>query len=212
MSVTLNDHALTTIAAIEEALGLTAGAQDDKVKRLINVASDAIAGYCNRAFQKDTVTDEKHIGTGGKILILDRWPLVSITSISYDGTDLSSAEYEIYDADVGQVYHKTGVWQWTAPAINNIAGDPYPGDERKLYAATYVGGYVLPNDGGERTLPYDLEQAAIDYTVWRWHQLGQDMSIQSEKYSRYSVTYGEVDDSGIPAAIRAVVDKYRRYF
>jgi len=203
----LADNALTTYQTLVEELGIDTGCDENLLIRYINSASDAMQGYMGRQLGRATVTDEKQSGHGGKIMLLDRWPLISITEVKYDSSALATDEYEIYDANVGSLYHRTGVWVWTAQVVNDIEQTPYPGNEEKLYEVTYVAGYILPKDTG-RTLPYDIEDAVIQMVTTRYRSQGRDGSVKSEKLSKYSVTYGGWSFS--PTVVE-VMNRYKRF-
>ena len=91
-----------------------------------------------------------------------------------------------------------------------------PGTEEYYYKITYTAGYITqPQDDaavGTRSLPYDLEDACIQYCAQRYRTKGRDKSIKQEKLLSASVTYenSSGDGSDIPATIRAMIDHYKR--
>lgn len=138
-------NALTTLAKVKTELGITDSARDALLEGYIDVASSAIERRCGRKFQRITVTAEAHEGTGTKQLLVDRTPLVSITSIEEDGTALESDDYEIEDADAGIIRREDG-WAASGRSCIGISLTPVPGTGERTFEVTYVGGFALPND------------------------------------------------------------------
>lgn len=64
---------------------------------------------------------------------------------------------------------------------------------------------------GPRTLPYDLEQAAIDAAVTMYRQRGLDRGIASEGIGDASVTYRVGETGMLPDSVLAQLAAYRRW-
>jgi len=284
--MTLSSDALTTIVACEQALGITAGDEDDFLTRLIESVSARIKRYCNRTFYYEEAIAEYVKAFGTTNLQVSRRPVTGIDSITYDGATVSSGDYKCvgYDfANAGVIYNSGG-WYWPAMQIKNIARDRYPGSEDPLYLVTYDAGWKTPEQsksgsitavadlgGGEisitsarhllstgdsvtqsgttsyndtytvtvidgdtykvtetfvadetgtwtqnnytRDLPYDLEQACIDFVAYKYHNKGKNPAIKSEKLLSWAASYDlqSADDgfADIPATVRSVLDAYR---
>lgn len=224
----LEANALVPYETVRDELGLSGTTDQAKIERYINVASERIAQYCNRVFRWSSGITENVAGFGAIHLRLSRTPLLTITSVKIDGTLLAVGEYAIDDAAAGLLVRKTGVdgvaraWPWTTHRRPDIAQDPFPGAEEKLIEVVYTGGYVTDVQKGSggapsvRTLPFDLEQACVDLAVIAYRRKGEAQDVVSESVQGASITYdrgydrGAEDRSGIPAGIRAVLDKYAR--
>ena len=91
-------YPLATLADVKSALGVDSAetADDAKYQRLIRDASATIAGYCQRQFR---VLDyqERYDGDGSPLLRLRHTPIVSVQSLSIDGTVVPSTDYSVYD-------------------------------------------------------------------------------------------------------------------
>ena len=198
-------NALTTLAIVKTELGITGATEDTYLERMINAASDRIENYCSRAFFKETGKIENVAGFGGVYLLVSKAPLLAITSITFDGNTVASADYEIHDADVGSIYRKGG-WHWTTARLKDITQPPMPGHERKLYKVTYDGGYETPEQGGTRTLPFDLEDACVQMVASRFRGKGRDPNIKSEKLLSWSATYGA---SELPSSVTSILNRHR---
>lgn len=207
----LTVHALTTVSTIEGELGLGAGSATALLERLINGASEAIERFCGRHFEYEANISEKVAGYGGVRLVVSRTPVVSIASIAYNGSTISSSEYSIEDADAGLIYRSTG-WKWTAIRRPDITQDRLPGTEQKLFTVTYTGGYVTPQQAADnpaltRSLPYDLEQACIDAVVTWYRDRGENRNITSEKVMSASLSYNR---HALPEPVQEMLAPYRR--
>jgi hypothetical protein len=216
----LSSDALTTIAACEEALSVTAGSEDSYLARLIEFASSRIKQYCNRTFYwEDEIAEFVNSG-GTNDLVVTRRPVTSITSVEYDDGEVDSDDYKCVGygfADAGIIYNANG-WIWAVGGVNNIAQDPLPGSENPRYTVTYDGGWVTPQQVIDtpaltRTLPWDLEQACIDLVVLKYTRKGVTPGIKSEKLLSWAASYETVDSSDpfgdLPASIKGVLGPYR---
>ena len=102
---------LTTLAKVKEYLQITDTDDDTFLTSLISNSSILIKSYCKRDFTSTSYT-EYHNGNGTTELVLNNYPVISITSVhddmgrDYDSTTLlDSADY---------VYHeKEGILNWT---------------------------------------------------------------------------------------------------
>lgn len=203
----LNNNALTTVATVKTALGITGSDDDALIERLINAASNAIEQYCNRKFARSSVT-EKVPGYGRTRLVVSRTPIDTgeTITVSYDGDEVDADDYEVENADAGFLYAPGG-WLWTAPALPGAVYHPLPGHERKLYEVTYTGGYQLPKDSGSNTkLPEDIQQACIDLVNYLKNA---DPHVASEKLLSYSVSFAGAAQ-GIPPRVAMFLGPYVR--
>lgn len=212
----LTDAALTTLANVKTALGISGSSEDTRLERIIEAASALAANYCSRVFEVPITDDalgtltEKQAGVGTPFLILNRPPIDEDQSIavSIDGVTESTSNYEVHDAKGGVLYHKVGTWLITAPAAWGISRPPAFNFPRKLISITYRGGYVTPTQATTysltRDLPYDLEQAAIMLAVSIYNSEGRDQTISNESLMSYSVSYGAV---GVGTSAKALLRK-----
>ena len=172
-------NALTTLATMRDELGITDDSQNDRLTRMINVASAAAESYTNRTFQRGTRTQKIRPPNGPRIF-LDATPLASITSITDDGATVDSSEYEIEDASAGIVFRSSGWGGRDLTVPRSIVGDVMTGTGKSWLSITYIGGYVLPNDAGDRDLPYDIEQACILTVTSLFRGRGRDRAVASK--------------------------------
>lgn len=212
---------LTTVSTVKDELGLSGSSEDAWISRAIKRVSAAIEAECGRKFQYNAAAVERHPAGGLPNIALNRAPVISITSIYFDGQLMDEADYELdtLDGDIsetGIVYFKSGTRNTNA-YINGVELLPVAGTMQRLYVFTFEGGYVTPEQETEelpRTLPYDLEAAAIQAVVDLYNKRGQRSDIQSEALMSASVSYarpkGDVVNGLLSDAVLGMLDDYRR--
>ncbi len=220
----LRPNALVTLADGLAEMSLTTdsgGAVDRRMWRYINAASQAIATYCHRKFERATVVAERYPAAGGPRLALKRIPIVSLTSIVIDEATIDSTEYTIEDYDAGLVYMRSRL-PWQGMRRSGIAQDIQPGTEEPDVIATYDGGFVTGPQaaaggayaGQPITLPADLEQACLELVATYAGSQGAAGAIVSESIGDASVAYrleGVTEtEAGIPKHVRGKLNKYKR--
>lgn len=212
--MTLSDKALTTVALVESELGLSSGA-DSRIEGWIEDASEMIADYLGRVLEKATVT-ETHAGDGSSFLVLRRPPLASITSVSYDTAALDTDDYEIHDAESGEVRFAQALAN-TGALLEGVNRNLDPATGERLYSVVYVGGYVTAGQsagsgvytGATVTVPRAIRRACIETVTYLRAKAGRDVTVRSESMTGYSVSFGDVDTSGLPVSVCRVLDGFR---
>jgi Phage gp6-like head-tail connector protein len=174
---------LIALADLKAILGITDSANDTLLGNIIQRSSDAIARFCNRVFAQRTVI-ETLPGAGGQLLKLKFSPIVTLTSIAFEGETVDSDTYTLTEPDAGMVYREAG-WFYTGHAYD--------------YAATYTHGYNLPDMAGADTLPHDIQQAALELCKGMWLARQRDPSVSMESVPDvYTVQYGGQGRNGAP--------------
>lgn len=207
---------LVTLATVKTELGISSSTDDAYLERVIAASTDTISAFCRRTFHYETGIVEKVSGSATPYMTLAKAPLVSIASITYDGSTVDSTDYEIHDAKAGLVYNK-GTWIWYATGGAGITHLPKVGTERKMYTVTYTGGYITAaQDNGTtliRNLPYDLEDACVQLVNYRYKARARDMSIASESLLNASVSYKQpvVTAETLKTLLPSVYDTLRSY-
>jgi hypothetical protein len=139
---------LTTVEAVRAQLGVTQGEFNDAgVEALIDRVSAAIPAYCGRGFATEIVRQTEFPQLGLLSIPLARFPVVadSIT-VTENGVALTADVHFVLDEDVSTLRRIVGGFRrdWCGSVVID-----------------YTAGYVLPEDDGERTLPADVEMAAL---------------------------------------------------
>ncbi len=182
----LEDFALTTLSRVKGDLQIDDAdtTHDAYLEDAITDVSDEFRRLVDRAIHYDAAAVAKlGVEPGSKRLTLtDHRPVVSVTSITFDGGAVAAADYELESGERGWIRHKSGAW----PASTVITGgniDPHPEQAQLLYEVTYEGGWITPAQDaagvGTRNLPRDIERAVIRAVVNEFRQRGRDETITS---------------------------------
>lgn len=102
--IELDDGALVSLAEAKEYLHIAAGNNDNDVllASIINYVSSEAAKFCNRTFRETTYSKDLHDGTGTTSLLLNNFPVTSLTRLSIGTvsgmtvTNSSSTAYRAY--------------------------------------------------------------------------------------------------------------------
>jgi hypothetical protein len=194
------------------------GADGDAVLAdMILSASDAIQRYTGRVFAAARY-QELLPGNDAGQLLLARTPLIAIETVLFNTDPL--LDVTIADADAGLIYRERG-FGWTGTyAWGTLSDTRMVGSERPLYAITYRAGYRMHDDDpadplaprpsdGALPLPYDLRRACVE-TVKAYWEGKSGVLIRSQSVADLSVTYGDVPQGDLPAAVKALLIPWRR--
>jgi hypothetical protein len=199
------DYDLTTLVNVKAELDILDGSKDALLNRYITGASAAAAQYCNRKFQVETVQDQfwpahdlMPVSSYFDVLQLSRWPIVSITSFTDDGTALVEDTDFVVDYDNGQVARLDSrgfTVRWNAkPKVT-------------VFPAGYAG------LGGFQGIPPDVEDAVIRMVKSRYMARGRDPLLRSENIegvyeAQYWIATGSQAGNMTPDVID-LLDNYR---
>lgn len=102
---------LTTLEAVKSYLkiDLSQTVDDARLEDLIDACSSAIEDYCERKFTEHTYTADEYDGTGTKYILLQQFPVKSISSVAVDGTVLDSSEYKVKKTN-GTLIRVNSIW------------------------------------------------------------------------------------------------------
>lgn len=189
--------ALTTLEAVKSALDVTDGGLDGFLSDLIDRASASVAGWCNRVFAREAVTETFRLTVPTDVLVLSRWPVVSVSAVTVDSTGLSPSRWEV-DPAYGDLYRldgRDGRQMWTAGKV----------------VVAYTAGFALPGEDG-RSLPADIEDATIALVRLGFHRRGADPLLKSvalgeTKLDYYTSPLGA--ETGLPIEVAGLLSRYR---
>ena len=188
---------LTTLDAVKADLGITGNASDDALGTLIDQFSDTIAAWCGRTFGLAAVRETLDITRlcDRRVILLERWPVASVDSISVTGIALAPADY-VLDPAKGELRYRASdgrLWLW--PVGDSVI--------------TYSTGYLLPGETG-RTLPHDIERACILMVRGAWHSMGRDPLLRSEDTAGVAAfTYFAAGAAAVPLEAQALLSPYQ---
>ena len=151
--------ALCSLAFVKSLLNKSDTTDDAFTEGLINKVSVFVETFCRRTFSLTTHT-ELHNGDSSAELLVDNWPISSITSIhnsssipaAFDSGSLESATYYTEDPR-------------TAGRIKFLSSVLYIGiaNVQIVYAAGYDRGMVV--GAADDTLPQDLQMAVAQHVT-----------------------------------------------
>ena|GEM_PF-1621835 len=201
-----DNTALTTVERMQQELSIAGN--DELLAAKIDEATSDIAIRCRPLLRRETLTetfwhDHGRFGTHdvsrSPPLILRRFPVVSIDTVTLDDVVIDASEYRL-DADTGLLYRLTS--------------SGFPGHWRfgKSAVIAYTAGYTVRADG-DPTLPPSLEAAAIELVSSYWHSRGRDPLLKSEEnfgVARFDYWVGAVGASGdLPPGVMAKIAPYQ---
>ncbi len=183
---------LTRIDAARAELGVTGQGEDERIAALIKQASAIVARRADRAFGKETLIETVRLGSPSAELMLARFPIASIASISEDGVTLISGDYE-YDAasEIVRRIDDDAVAAWSAAKI----------------IVTYEAGYDLPSD-----VPHEIEQAALIVLKHLYFGTARDPAARAEVIDgrgQHDLQRQRGDGAGRRASVRTSRAAYR---
>lgn len=151
---------LTTLATAKDEIPSTT-ISDATYVRYIREASDVIASYLGRVLAQETVSESWRCVRSSQ-LVLARYPVASIDSVTVDGTALAPTEYEANLA-VGQL------WRLSSDGSRRI-----PWCDGNHITVQYTGGYALLD-----SMPYAIEAACLSLIKHKVAARGRDPSLRS---------------------------------
>lgn len=188
---------LTSLAAVKADLGLSGSASDEALGALIDQFSDAIAAWCGRTFGAATVRETQDVSRlcDRRSILLERWPVIAVSSITVAGEALASDAY-VLDAAKGELLYRGEATRFTLWPVGETI-------------AVYSTGYALPDDD-DRNLPHDIERACILMARSAWTSMGRDPALRSEESTGVAVfTYFQTNGAGLSLEAQAMLSPYR---
>lgn len=205
VSSAAENTALTTLDEVKAQLSITATDEDTYLESAITRATAAICTYLNvpsatngtKTLGRETLVETFRLARHEPLLVLSRYPITSIASITEDGTTVDAAEYEIRGGGL--------VARLTADDVESCWLPV-------KIVVTYTAGWLMPDDDG-RTLPQDIEDACIALIKAARFNRTRDPLLRSENIleSLYSYTlFSPSDKDGVmPADVAALLAPYR---
>lgn len=195
---------LTTLDRVKQELSITdTGSDAILTAKISEASSDIFARIWPRP--RETVTETFYPEPGQSVsraqLMLSRWPLVSVTTATIDGDVVVSDNYRI-DAEAGMLLY--------------LENDGYRGcwTFSKSAEIIYVGGYTMPGEVAQPTLPPALQAACVELVSSYWFARGRDSLVRQETVDGAgSTTYwiGAVGESGsLPPSVESKIAPYKR--
>ena len=194
VSVSPRDINAATLAEVKGNLDISDSSEDTYIARLIRAASEAVAQYFDRDYRRSTLI-ERLPGWGGTDLLLSRWPVESISSLTSGiatATTVLASTYSIHGRRRDTVYRPTGFIASAEPwtPFNSSSAGP-----QRDYTCTYKAGWLMPGEVADWA-------AATAYT-------SSDDWTRSTSFAqvlRFECTTSGTSDATIPAEFLTASD------
>lgn len=193
-----SSYDLTTLDVVKDELSLSDNRSDATLKRYLSWASAALAQECDRVFPVETVEQKLWpatglfpLSSGFEVLQLSRYPVVSIVSLTEEGTALTEETDFVVDARPAHLMRLSGgqvvCWNCTPKVVQ------------------YEAGYA--------EIPGDLQDAVTRMVRNRFRAKGRDSFLMSESIpgvrdSRWWIATGN-DAGNVPPDIADLISSYR---
>jgi uncharacterized phiE125 gp8 family phage protein len=190
---------LTTLTNVKAELNVTVGTSDTVLSRYISGASHAAMEYTNRVFQVETLSEQflqnrrdRFVLSNISPLQLSRWPLITVTSVTEDGTVLVVGTDYLVDPVFGQLTRlDTSGFPRTWPSVG--------------ITVAYTAGYS--------TIPFDVEDAVIRMVTTRYSAKGRDPNLKQSSIpgvleQSWWIATG-TESGNMAPAITDILDNYR---
>lgn len=184
MSITVTTPAtsrkLTTRYRLRGDLEINSTQYDHVLDACIEEASDWVVSWTGREFAKERVV-ETLPAFGGFRMLLSRRPIIDIHGVTLRGTTVSTTTFDVEDYDGGILFRDRG---WNTTQLIGFTITPVPtGSGKRSWSFDYTAGYVLPTTAPgsteTRTLPHDVERAAL--VMARNYFLGRGDNLEIER-------------------------------
>lgn len=195
------NKALTTLERVKAELGIAGSASDTVLQAKILEASSDIEAHLGRTLRQETLS-EVFWGLRGEVgeLVLARYPVASVVSVTVDDEPVDLAEIRI-DGAAGLLYRLTE------------AGLPACWRFGKSLTVVNVAGYRMPGEAGT-DLPPALQAACIELVTSYWSARGRDPLLRAEDVpgvGRAEYWVGAVGAAGtLPASVLSKIEPFRR--
>lgn len=143
---------LTTLAAAKQWAGITSSDSDVLIARLITQASRSICNVTDRPFFLPTTISEVLDGSGSHAVDPQRFPVLSLTSLSINGEAITEAPALVFNT-APQPGWVLDAWDGTIPGNAQrvtLRGRHFQRGQRNI-ALTYIAGYQVR--GEAQTIP-----------------------------------------------------------
>lgn len=205
VTVPASTQQLTTLQRVKLELDIDTTEYDPILTAKIDEASAAIATYLGFPLARETISEAFYgVGSASRLL-LNRWPVVAITSATVDGT--AAATQWSLDGRIGALY-----WLDASGYASHWISD-------KLLTVVYTAGYILPGQtvtpATAPLLPKDIEGACIDLLTSYWLARGRDPMLRAEDIPgvgrmEYWIGSASKDGSLLPPSVAQKLEPYRR--
>jgi len=189
----VDQYSLVVSGDVRETLGLsvTEVSDDSLIANLINRLSTRIESYCGRKFVAREYT-EYHDGDKTNAVIVDNPPIISVSGL-WDDIDREFTSNEEITSDNYVVYSNEGYL--------SLYND-------EVYFSRGVQNIKVVYSGGYTTIPYDLQDACINWVLTEYRRVkDKHHAFGSKSAPGGSIS---IDSSAVPQNVKFVLDLYKK--
>ena len=152
---------------------------------------------------------------GGQFLFLRNGQVTEITSIEIDGVLVDPSNYRLDSAGYGRIVARNGFrFPFTGSGSGGVDSTPYQAAADGRIRVVFNAGWVTPGQAAiapnpPRTLPMDIEQAAIELITTLYRAKGADSRIASYSLGDSSVSYTTDAGGAIGSRVKNILAPYR---
>ena len=185
-----DDFKLISVVDARAALGIPDGSEDEALGAFIVRASDVIARHCRRVIALETVAQTLRIDRYRDDLVLARYPVTAIASVTENDTAVDAADYEL-NPDSG--------------LVSRLRNDRLAWWPTGKIVVTYSAGYTLPDD-----TPGALAQACLQLVKAYYLGADRDPMLRSETVEALSsASYYGAAVEHLPPDVRGLLAPFR---
>ena len=176
--------ALVTTSEVKDYIGITDTTYDTFLGNLIDYASRRFRAYTGRQLEKTTITMKKYLREYTDVVVLEHYPVHSVTSLKLNDDTLTEGTDEDFwvDNDKGIIF--------------------FTKDVKGLIDITYEAGYDATTS---YPIPKDLKMACI-LQVAHWFNMRERVDLKSLSSMNETTAY----NLDILPQVKDILDTYRR--
>lgn len=189
---------LCQLADVKDYLGITTTATDSVLTTLVNNAGAFIERYCNRVFEQASYTETRN-GNGASAIFMRNVPIISVQSVSVDGTSVPAAPDAI---SYGYIFDSNKVYLRGDARINPVTPGIFAG-----YPPTFSRGIqniTIAYTAGYPTVPMDIAQACIELVASKFAKRMR-IDKKSDVLAQETVSF---DLSDMPASVKTTLSQW----
>lgn len=204
---------LCTLENVKLLLGIKGDSENSRIELVIGQVSASVCAYLGYNPEiKDYV--ELQAVTGSQLLQLNHFPIRNVSSVKYDGAEITDYKVLPQYSKNGQLYRGNG-WggaYYTRGMTYDVVSGAYN------YEIAYKAGWYLPDsaqydEGNEDSLPTEISSACMYAVAESYSVLAEGaLGIKSRTEGGISTTYGNAfgeTSTGLSAKVMAMLDPYR---
>lgn len=189
---------LCQLADVKNYLGTTTAATDAVLTSLAGNASAFIERYCNRVFEQASYTEARN-GNGADAIYLRNTPIVSVQSVSVDGTSIPAAPDTV---SYGYIFDTHKVYLRGDARVNPITPGIFAGYPPRFQRG--IQNIVIAYTAGFAAIPVDVTQACIELVASKFAKRDR-IDTKNAVLAGQTVGY---DLSDMPASVKTTLAQW----